>query len=324
VFYFGDVPFKGQETAAFGEATYHFSDALKATAGGRIFATRSSNTTTIGGFFNLLTSGMIVSTQSGAQSQTGFAPKASITWTHGPDFLAYALVSKGFRFGGPNINPSSPGFTIPASFNSDSLVNYELGARTNWFGRRLQLDVTAFHIDWSDIQLQLYSPLGLTYLANAGKADISGIEATATWSIAPDLTLQSNLTYHDAALASSFNPGAGLAVIPRGATLPGASRWQLSNTLSYRWSGAPTAPLLALTHHYISRAPGDFAAGAPPGGYDRFDARATFHLARFDLSAFAENIGNARGVTSGSLLNGPLQQFVLRPFTVGLSADFRM
>ena len=51
------------------------------------------------------------------------------------------------------------------------------------------------------------------------------------------------------------------------------------------------------------------------------------YLRNFEVlvgSAFADNIGNSRGVTSGTLLSGPLQQFVIRPFTVGLTADFRM
>lgn len=324
VFFAADVPFQGQETAAFGEASYHVGDQLKLTLGGRLFDTRSVSTSTTSGFFNLLASGAIHSSRSGAQEQAGLAPKASITWTPHPDLLAYGLISKGFRYGGPNINASSPGFAIPAGFNSDSLVNYELGLRTTWFDRRLQLDATAFFIDWSDIQLQLYSPLGLTYLANAGRATNLGVEATATWQVLPELTLQSNLTYLDAALAEDFDPGAGQPVIPRGAVLPGASKWRVSNMLSYQWTAGPAAPSLALSHRYVSSAPGDFAAGAPQGGFNEFDARMTFHLDRVDLSAFAENIGGSRGVTSASLLSGPLQQFVLRPFTVGLTADFRM
>jgi outer membrane receptor protein involved in Fe transport len=324
VFLAADVPFKGQETAAFGEASYHVSDQLKLTAGGRLFDTRSISTTTASGFFNLLSSGAIQSVRSGAQRQTGFSPKAAITWTPNPDLLAYGLVSKGFRYGGPNINPSSPGFAIPASFDSDSLVNYELGVRTNWLDHRLQVDATAFFIDWSDIQLQLYSPLGLTYLANAGKAASTGVEATASWRIRPELALQSNLTYLNAALSEDFDPGGGQPIVPKGARLPGASRWQVSSTLSYQWTTVPAAPVLTLSHHYVSRAPGDLAAGAAQGGYNQFDARATFHLDRVDISVFAQNIGNSRGVTSASLLSGPLQQFVLRPFTVGMTADFKM
>lgn len=324
VFFFADVPIKGEETAAFGETTYHLTGQLKITGAGRLFYTRMANATTTGGFFNLLSSGAIQSVLSGAQSQTGFAPKASITWTPNADVLVYGLVSKGFRFGGPNISASSPGFAIPAEFHSDSLVNYELGTRTDWLGGRLQFDATAFYIDWRDIQLQLYSPLGLTYLANAGKAANYGIEAATTWRVLPGLTLRSNLTYLSATLASSYDPGGGLPVIPRGATLPGASKWQVSNVLSYQWAGGPASPLLALSHHYISKAPGDFAAGTPQGGYNEFDTRVTFHLDRVDLSAFAENIGNSHGVTSGSRIGGPLQQFVLRPLTIGLSVNARM
>lgn len=324
VFFAADVPFRGRETALFGEAAYRLTGELKLTLGGRLFETRSDSTTTTDGFFNLLSSGVLHSSASGAQKQTGFAPKAAITWTPNADLMAYGLVSKGFRYGGPNINASSPGFAIPPSFDSDSLVNYELGVRSDWLGRRLQIDATAFFIDWSRIQLQLYSPLGLTYLANAGRATSQGVEASVAWRALPQLTLQSNLTYLDAALASPFDPGGGQPVIPKGATLPGASKWQISSVLSYDWADGPGTPRLILSHRYISRAPGDLAAGAPQGGYNQFDARATFYLAAVDLSVFAQNIGNSHGVTSASLLGGPLQRFVLRPFTIGLTADFKM
>jgi outer membrane receptor protein involved in Fe transport len=324
VFFQGGIPFHGKELAGFGEATYHFNDALKLTLGGRAFNTKADSATTVGGFFELLSSGVLTSTLAGKQSQSGVAPKASLTWTPNGDFMAYALASKGYRFGGPNVNASSPGFTIPPGFNSDSLWNYEVGVRSNWFDNRLQLDATAFYIDWSDIQLQLFSPFGLAYLANAGKARDYGVEGTATLKLTPELTFQSNFTYLNAELAEDFDPGAGQPIIPDGSTLPGASRWQVANTLIYQWKGG-LRPVVVLSHRYLSRAPGDFQVGTPQGGYNQFDARATLHFDRFDLSAFAQNIGNSHAVTAGSLQTPlPLEQFILRPFTAGLTFDFKM
>jgi iron complex outermembrane recepter protein len=324
VLFQGLVPFHGKELAAFGEASWRVNDQLKLTLGGRAFRTEADSASMVSGFFNLLSSGELSTTLTGDQSQSGFAPKASVTWTPSADLMAYALVSKGFRFGGPNIVGSSPGFPIPPTFGSDSIWNYEVGVRSNWLDNRLQVDVTAFYLDWSDIQLQLFSPFGLTYLANAGKARDYGIEAVATFRPTPALTLQSSLTYLNAELAEDYDPGAGQPVIAKGTVLPGASRWQAANTLTYRWDGR-FQPLLVLSHRYISTAPGDFQTGAPVGGYNQFDARGTVHFDRFDLTAFAQNIGNVRGVTSASLQAPfPLAEYVIRPFTVGLTLDFRL
>src|SRR5262249_8305601 len=177
---------------------------------------------------------------------------------------------EGFRFGGPNLIASEPGFTVPANFKSDSLVNYEIGERANLFDHRLQLDVTAFHIDWSDIQLHLQTPIGLNYAANAGKARIWGLEASSTWFISQALSLTTNVTWLDAQLAEPFSSGPGSPTVTAGTALPGASKWQVSNTLAYTWAEGPGRPTFLLAQRYISTAPGIFLAGLSQGGYDLF------------------------------------------------------
>ena len=327
VFFFGDLPFHGQETAAFGEATYHFNDQWKITLGGREFETESHNISTTGGFFDLLEGNGLTNTLVGTQKETGFTPKASITWTPDSDFMAYALVSKGFRFGGPNINPSTPANPIPATFASDSLVNYEAGVRSTLFDRRLVLDATAFYIDWSNIQLRLATPAGLAFAENAGKAINYGVETTSTWRITDHLSLKTNLTYLEAALTEDFNPGAGQPIIHKGSELPGTAKWQVSDILSYDRADLPTRPLLILTQRYASNRTQNYLEGTPLGGYSLFDARATFHLRDdLSLSLYVDNIGNDHAFTSGSFAPGqaPLTQYLFQPRTVGVTLDFKM
>jgi outer membrane receptor protein involved in Fe transport len=237
--------------------------------------------------------------------------------------MAYALVSEGFRFGGPNINPSTPGAPIPPTFGSDSLLNYELGTRTNWFAGRLQLDATAFYIDWRNIQLRLYTPAGLAYAANPGKATNYGLEATGAWLITSGLTFQTNLTYLDATLADNFNPGAGEPIISKGSTLPGASKWQVSNSLSYTWARGPFTPTFLATNRFISDAPGNFSDGVRQGGYDLVNARVTGHFATVDISLFADNITAAHGVTSGQSF-GTIQEYLVTPRTIGVTIDYKL
>ncbi len=191
------IPVRGEENALFGEATYHFNDAWKMTLGGRAFDTKVENATLSSGFYTLLTTGELESAQTGTQKESGFTPKLSVTWTPDDDFMAYGLVSKGFRYGGPNIIVSGAGLHgARASSIPTRCSTTKLGVRSDLFGQRLRLDGTVFYIDWRDIQLRQQTPLQLNYASNAGKAESYGFEGTATVLIAQDLRVldQSHLS----------------------------------------------------------------------------------------------------------------------------------
>jgi len=321
--------FRGQESALFGEASYHFNSQWKLTLGGRAFDTKSVSNTDNFGLFELLGSNPPSPTEllSGKQEQRGFAPKGSLTWTPSGAVMLYGLVSKGFRFGGPNVLPQLPSSPEPASYRTDSLINYEIGTRTTWLDRRLELDATIFYIDWSNIQVREFNALGAGFGVNAGKATNYGMEDTFAWRPVRGLTLQANLTYLDAQLAQTFVPGGGQAIVPKGSTLPGASKWQVSSSLIYQWLDVPLQPSLVLTQRYISSAPSEFdpPAGVYQGNYTLFDARTSIQIHDVGITAFVENIGNTRGVTTAELFPPvPLQQFIVRPRTIGLTIDYKL
>lgn len=311
------VKIRGRESALFGEATYHLNSTLKATLGGRLFRTQLSTDTVQDG---PLAGGH--SETFGGSKETGFSPKASISWQPRADQMVYALVSKGFRFGGPNI-AIDPNFAIPKQFKSDSLVNYEVGARTNWFERRLQLDGTLFYVDWSNLQVTQTSPGGFTYTDNAGKARSMGLEASAAWRATDDLTFSGAATILDAKLLRDFASAQGM--VSSGARLPGASRWQVSETATYVFRDARFTPTVVLSHRYISSAPGELTPDPPrQGGYNLFDLRVSGTIDHLEITAFAENLGDARGVsTAMTSVHGPVQ-YLVRPRTVGVTLDYHL
>jgi iron complex outermembrane receptor protein len=310
------VSIEGEESALFGEATWHFNDQWKAALGGRYFATRLST--------RIAQSGPLVggsSVSDGRSSETGFSPKASLTWSPGDDLLLYAVVSKGFRFGGPNL-AVDPGFAIPAEFESDSLINYELSVRSNFDGRRLQLDGALFYIDWSDIQVTLSTPNGFTYTDSAGEARNYGFEGVATYRPSRNLTLQGNVTWLDSQLRSDFRSGA--AIVPKGRTLPGAADWQIADSVLYTFADSPLLPSIAFSHRYISAAPGALVPiPQEQGGYNLFDLRLSATIAGVGVSAFVENIGDERGVTQAVTNNRGQSEYIVRPRTYGMTFDYR-
>ncbi len=310
------VSIEGEERALFGEATWHFTDQWKAALGGRYFETQLST--------NIAQSGPLIggtSVTSGRSTESGFSPKASLTWTSGENLLIYGLVSKGFRFGGPNL-AVDPDFAIPQEFESDSLVNYELGVRSNLLGRRLQLDGALFYVDWTDIQVTLSTPAGFTYTDNAGEARNYGFEGVATYRPSRSFALQGSVTWLSSELRSDFR--SGTSIVPKGRTLPGAAEWQVSDSLIYTFAGAAMMPTVAFSHRYISTAPGALVVSPQQlGGYNLFDLRLSSIIGGVGVSAFVENIGDERGVTQAVTNNRGVSEYVVRPRTYGVALDYK-
>ena len=302
---------RGRESALFGEGTYHLDDQLKVTLGGRLFHTRLTT--------NITQSGPLVgatSTSSGGSRETGFSPKASITWQPSRQFMLYGLASRGFRFGGPNI-AKDPVFDIPAQFKSDSLWNYEIGARSSTPDGKLELDATLYWIDWTNIQITQTSPSGFTYTDNAGRARNRGFEASVTYRPAHALTLQGAVTYLDGELRRDFASAGG--TVAAGTMLPGASRWQISDSIAYAPQGWRFTPTFAISHRYVSKAPGELVPSPQrQGGYNLIDLRAGAKFGRFGLAAFIDNIADKRGVSNAvTSVHGPVQ-YIVQPRTIGL------
>lgn len=322
--------FAGREMALFGEASYTFAERLKLTLGGRLFRTESDSDSLVTGLLSVLTNGALISDPPRAsQREDGFNPKASISYDLTSSARIYALASKGFRFGGSNINPDP---ALPRNFDSDSLWNYEIGLRSDWLDGALTLDAAAFMIDWSDIPLTVSTGTGTVGVVNAGDAEIRGAEASLSWRLAPGLQFDTNITYLDAELVS-VAAGAGLnfGVTP-GSDLPGTSDWRVASSLRYDWTGA-AEPFVMISHRYASEAPALLQQFSPPGrnasvgGYNLFDLRGGVSTGPVQWVLFVENLTDERAILSASYLPPPLANeildYVARPRTIGVSMTWK-
>ena len=326
IFYTATLDAKGEEEAIFGEGSFHFNDEWKITLGGRLFDTKVTGETSSSGLLEYLTTvpNVLSFEFTSPEKATGFTPKASITWNPANNIMAYALASKGFRFGGPNVNPPDPKDPFPPTYAPDSLWNYEIGTRTDWLDRTLELDATVFYIDWNNIQVRLGTASGLAYATNFGKATNYGLESTVLWRPIGGLTVQGNVAYIDATLSQAVQFGATNE--PAGATLPGAAKWNLGATVRYEWSAIPLQPAVQLSDRFISTAPSGFGYVEPvtQGDYNLLDARASGRYANLEATVFVNNIADKRGVTNSSAYAGsPFEQYIVRPRTYGLTLDYR-
>lgn len=315
-YYKGQSFSTGNESAIFGEANLHFARHMTLTGGGRLFKTNSD---TLSNFYGIFYGVGGLLGQQFKVKDNGFAPKVSLTYRN-DGVMIYALASKGFRFGSPNTIFPLAGFNTPAGTTSDSLWNYEAGTRLDLFQRKVQLDVTGYYVDWSNLQLRLTRPDNLTYGANAGAARIYGIDATINIRPTQALTFTSNITYLDAKISEDV-PTAGLR---KGQRLPSSAKWRISNTLAYDFGGK-LDPTLTLLHRYVSSSPGYINQPYVFAGYNVFDARLGVHKGPYSMTAFIENIGNKDAVTFGYGDYGVgLTEFIIRPRTFGLQLDWAM
>ncbi|WP_293882267.1 TonB-dependent receptor [Sphingomonas sp.] len=110
-----------------------------------------------------------------------------------PEVSLYARVARGFR--GPTIQGRSAVFNAPFSTaNSETIVSYEGGIKTNLFDNRVRFNLSGFGYRVKNIQLNGNDTNGNGVLFNAAKADAYGLEAELDTRPIPNLTLSAGLS----------------------------------------------------------------------------------------------------------------------------------
>lgn len=69
--------------------------------------------------------------------------------------------------------------TPPTSFDSDSLWNYEAGARTRWAGGRLTVNGANYYIDWRRPPIAADLACGFSTEVNVRNFHIPGLSSTS-------------------------------------------------------------------------------------------------------------------------------------------------
>ena len=103
-------------------------------------------------------------------------PKVAIQYQWTPHFMTYAEYATGFKGAGTNPQPINAATATP--FAAEKLKSYEIGAKSEWFDRRITINGDVYYNDVTDLQLIGYAATtaGGTITLNAGKAHISGAE----------------------------------------------------------------------------------------------------------------------------------------------------
>ena len=82
-------------------------------------------------------------------------------------------------------------FFKPAGYDSDKLLNNEIGLKTEWLEHRVQINLALYQMDWKNGQLVLFDPVHLgntTFVVNGPDYRVKGLEVQLVARLTEGLT----------------------------------------------------------------------------------------------------------------------------------------
>lgn len=248
--------------------------------------------------------------------------KGTVEYTPNSDVLLYATYSEGFRPGGFN-RTNEP--DAPLTYVSDTLVNYELGWKTTFLDGAIRFNGAAYFIDWSDIQVGItdisLSP-PITFTANAGEAEIFGVEADLVYAVNDNLTLFGALSYNNTEIVGLPTNVDGIT--PLGSNLALAPELQFNTRARYEWEKGDYNPYAQVVFSYTSSQFSSIVEENrfPQDSYIGVDASVGVTFNDIGLEAFVENLTDERAQLFINSLDTDLRITTNRPRTVGIRASY--
>jgi iron complex outermembrane recepter protein len=285
----------------------------------------------------------------------GFRSRANLSWHVTDDVLLYYTWSQGFRPGGFNrgekfTQDATPGvgstyqYSTPTNYSPDTLVNNELGWKTEFFGHRLQFNGAVYQEDWKNTIVEFFDPQqgfgNLTFVTNGPNYRVRGLELQTVARLTEGLTVQSSASYNKGILANSpllinNNPtspnfGKPIASIPNvygleGSPLANSPVFQGNMRLRYEF---PLGEYKAFAQAGGVYYGASWSAVGPVdnyhmGGYATFDASAGVAKDAWNVQFFTQNLGNKDATTYQMSAQFVQTQTVLRPRIAGIKFGYK-
>lgn len=258
-----------------------------------------------------------------SKSESGYRSRGNLTWHVAPDMMAYYTFSQGFRPGGFNRTKTIPGefldatapysatntsyqYEEPAGYSSDSLINHEVGFKSEFLDHRVLFNLSAYDMKWVNIQQLILASaaLNISTIVNGSSYSIKGFEVQFVARITAELSVQGSSSVNSVSQSSApcltsvgvdpTNPSTANNPTPKGQCItqvngapyanpfgqlgsrPAFSPpWQFELRARYDWAAADYKPFAWVGASHIasmSNEPANFPDGnapseSPPTGY---------------------------------------------------------
>jgi len=162
--------------------------------------------------------------QTDSEKTTAFTPRITLRYEPTDSIMLYGLAAKGNKPADFNTRYYDTGTLVAAleeareeglnTIEEEEQWTYEAGIKSDWFERRLILNLSAFYIDWTNQaifileQIQTVNPTvvsSTTILQNAGKTEITGFEFESVFAANEHLNIVANYGYNDGEFQSGFD-----------------------------------------------------------------------------------------------------------------------
>lgn len=171
-------------------------------------------------------------------SGQGVTYRFNLGWKPKPGLLFYGTVSRGFRPGGINRRVDV------APYAADFLTNYEIGAKTTWFGGKLRFNAAFYRQDWDKFQFSFLGQNSFTEIHNGPNARIwgaefdssltlGGLNLTASGSYTDAKTTKNLCLFDDPTFTCADTGNGNMISAPKGTRLPITPRVKLNGTARY-------------------------------------------------------------------------------------------
>lgn len=197
----------GRSRSIFAQAIWNIFPNLELAGGGRYsWEQKHLNARNLYGTGVFATTNMVIPTSTdptpGVLAYTfkddNFSPEATLTWHPTRDTTLYAAYKTGFLSGGFGLQGGIRTTTTIADvdFNSTTVEGFEVGAKGEFFDRKLRVSSAAFFYDFKDLQVSTFNSTLIQYtLNNAGAVKQRGAEIEVQFDAAPGFQLRGALTY---------------------------------------------------------------------------------------------------------------------------------
>ncbi len=189
---------EAKNTAIFGQLTYDLTDDVSLTAGlRRSWTDKDGNT-----HLDVFTSAAAVTPAISRDivddvqvKETDTSGVFKVRYNLEENVMVYASYDRGFKPGG--FNRLITASTLSPSYTKEVSNNYEIGAKTQWFDNRLQVNLAAFYMKFRDYHFQTTDAASNVIVENLPEVTTEGVELDVLGIATDNLTLGFSAAYID-------------------------------------------------------------------------------------------------------------------------------